>query len=159
MDILFLIIAFLPAAAGVWLIGDFLIWEARGTKTAGEIVEFSKVMDKGVALPVVSFVTEKGAQKATAKRIDQMMYLLSRPEAGNVTDIIYIQHEEDKPVELRIYGFLNAGAGLLLFIPFIIALGSWMGKSLAVTQGVFFLIFALIFGGGLVLLKLIQRIY
>jgi hypothetical protein len=156
---LFLAFSSIAGIFGLWLIIDFLLWEARGTKSAGTIEGFVKKTDKGKHLPVVSFVSDKGPEQATAQRIDQMMYLLGRPQRGVITDIIYMRTGEDEPVVLRVYGYLNLLTGTMLVIPSIIAFGYVMGRTLVVTQGMFLLAFLVIAGGGMAAMKLIQRIY
>jgi hypothetical protein len=156
---LLLVFSSVSALLGLWLIGDFASWEARGTKSAGEIEGFSKKKDKGRHLPVVELVTDKGPQKMAASQIDQMMYLLGRPKQGQVIDIIYMQDAEGNLAGLRVHGYMGVTLGAVMLVPFIIALGYVFGRYLLVTQGVFLLLFLLIAGGGMALLKLIQRIY
>ncbi len=158
MEHLFLIVTILPAVSGVLLLADFFMWEAKGTKTAGQVENFSGKKDKGKPLPVVSFITEGGPVSAAAVRIDQLMYLLSRPQPGDAIDIIYTQAPEQPP-QVRVYGFLNAAGGVLMLLPFIVMLAWVLGRALVFTQSLFFLVFVLVIIGGVVFLKLVQRLY
>jgi hypothetical protein len=151
------LIALLPALFGVWLIIDFLLWEIRGHIATAQIKEFSADKDKGKLLPVMSFEHEKIMVSIQAERIDQLMYLLSKPKAGDVTDVIYIV--EETGLRVRIYGYMNIVAGVMLVVPFVAALALWMGKALAVTQSLFFFLFAGIMAVTIIFMKIVQRIY
>lgn len=154
---MFMLIALLPALSGVWLVIDYLLWEAKGKVATAQIESFGESKDKGRPLPVVTFEHEKKNVSIQAQRIDQLMYLLSDPKVGDVTDIIYVT--EDTGLRARVYGYMNLVAGGMLIVPFVTALAMWMGKSLAVTQSVFFFLFAGIMAGALIFIKLIQRVY
>ena len=153
----FLFISLLPALSGAWFVIDFLMWEAKGHVATAQIDSFGTAKDKGAPLPVVIFEHEEKSVSVQAERIDQLMYLLSRPKAGDVTDIIYVA--DDTGLRARVYGYMNVTVGGMLIIPFVLTLAVWMGKTLAVTQSVFFFLFAAIMGGAILFLKLVQRVY
>lgn len=158
MDVVMMIACGALAAVGMLLLADFLLWESRGVKAVAQIEGFRGQTDKGARLPVVSFDDAEGQNvKAGADRIDQLMYLLSRPQPGDVTPVIY--RIEAGAMKVRVYGYLNAGAGVVLIMPLIVMLGLVFERELLAAQGTFFLIFLVFMIGGVALLKLVQRSY
>lgn len=158
MDIFLTLLCSLLAAFGGFLIGDFIFWEVKGTKTTGRIEGFRGQLDKGAKLPVVRFLNEKGEEVISgASQIDQLMYLIGRPDAGVIIPLIYRQEGTD--LRIRVYGFFSPVTGAFFILPLIVILGVLFGQGALVQQGTFFIVFLALMIGGAVALKLVQRLY
>jgi hypothetical protein len=156
MEYIFIIIAFLCAAAAVYLVADFVIWRRDGHVTGAVITGFTKARNKGFFLPLVVFEkSDGGQQEARALRIDRFSYVLGRPGLQQVTTVIYRPRD---PSKVRVYGYINIVAALFLSIPILMVAASFSGSVQAVGQVFFLLCLGIVMGGGWMVLKIIQRL-
>ncbi|MCC7305777.1 MAG: hypothetical protein IT558_05910 [Alphaproteobacteria bacterium] len=141
---------------GLYLVADFAFWEAKGKKAFVRIEGFSTKRSLGLRLPIVVLEKDGEEIKVPAERIDQLVYILSRPDTDSWTEIIYTE-EEGGRLHVRVRGYLRLVAGTLLLLVFLLFAGQFLGNSLAAMRAAFGLTFAAVLLGGFAVLKFIQR--
>lgn len=158
MEFLLIIIA-CPVAilGGVWLF-DFFQWFLPGQALVARIESFQSKKDKGFYLPVVSIENDTGGTiLLETERIDQAIYMLSRPKIGDYTTVIVLSGEgEGIQSRARVFGYSYVIASVLCFLFLVTALSFALDNAQAFAQVLYIFIFAAVFGGGWVILKLIQ---
>lgn len=144
------------ALYGVYLLIDFFSWYSASEKVVATITGFQKTRNKGVSLPVVTFHTEDGAEvQEQVRRIDQVIYLLSRPAAGDYTTVVY--KDDGDGLHVHVFGFINLIAGLICMVPLVTSLAYALDSFLVMTQTKYMIVFIGILFGGWAALKVIQR--
>lgn len=157
MNEILLMVSFLPAGFGLYLLGDFLYWRIGGHVVRAEITGFDQRKSLGLRLPVVSFEIKKGEkQTSRAERIDRFSYVLNRPGEGEPVMVIYLK---SAPGRVRIYGMISVIAAGFLFLPLLTMAAIKLGSPELMAQVSYIGMFGVIIIGGWAFLKLIGRNY
>lgn len=133
----YVFLAILIAAAGTYLIGDFIWRRYSGKILSAEVTGFQNVKNKFYKLPVVVYEDDGKIINLKTQKIEQFTYLLNPPIKGMRVKILL----NPETGRASVYGFINLMTGLLLFMPAIMLAAMEVGKRLLYAQSIFVLIF------------------
>jgi len=150
LETILLFLSALPALVGLVLIGDYLYVSLTGEVCEVPVTGFSDRKNKGRVLPLVEFA----GQETSVDQIDQMSYLLSPPIAQQSIGIVVLKNGKK-----RVFGYCNLLSGVVLLLPFFVALAFRLEKELLMVQVFYILIFIGVSVGGWMLLKIIPKGY